>query len=785
MTIRLLQGDCRAVLPTLEAESVDSIVTDPPAGIGFMGKGWDSDKGGRDHWIAWMQAVAAECLRVLKPGGHALVWAIPRTSHWTAMAWENAGWEVRDRVSHLFGSGFPKSLDVSKAIDKAAGAEREVVGPSARHVSGKPGQRTSGLNGSSTFAESVGMGSVITAPATAAARQWQGWGTALKPACEDFWLFQKPVLSAGYCAIIKQTLGILENGLCKPSANPAARASALFQADSSEAKTDSVLGSAPTRQEEKAERTMLIGEAGDTLQTGMSSSVSAAETCLSIVTLWKGLLEEASERLSTFTTAMESSLTTDLKTLSYWISQITPDCMLQAASHQSGPRLLVANVGSLFSGLSEKARSIQTLSALSSATPKAGSPSHWAGKLHLDEFGQSKELSPNCEDWWLLRKSLQGTVAANVLAHSTGGLNIDGCRIESGGVTGSSDSAGLGAGYAAHNKPDRKYGNGLGGIVAEAHALGRWPANIVTDGSDEVIAAFPQSAASVLARAGAAPGKRPGGFGNIGAEKGSSVPNGPLYSDTGSAARFFFSAKASRADRNEGLQQCTCYNQAWAKEGRKVVTRAATGTPPKRDTTESTSAGDPEWLTSSHGNDTTAALFPEDSKFITETRTSRTTSPETSNLSIPSRTSDCTPAVNFEPEFGGSRATSATSGNLSESSTGISAGKDGPSTGAAGPAISESSSRRSGNDGRCANCGALTRSTHPTVKPTALMRWLCRLVTPPGGTVLDPFCGSGSTLKAAELEGFDGIGIELSDEYLEIARRRIAADAPLFAEFAA
>ena len=80
---------------------------------------------------------------------------------------------------------------------------------------------------------------------------------------------------------------------------------------------------------------------------------------------------------------------------------------------------------------------------------------------------------------------------------------------------------------------------------------------------------------------------------------------------------------------------------------------------------------------------------------------------------------------------------------------------------------------------------AAQRNVHPTVKPTDLMRYLCRLVTPPGGTVLDPFMGSGSTLKAAELEGFDAIGIELSPEYVEIAKRRIASDAPLFAEIAA
>lgn len=93
----------------MEANSVDSLVTDPPAGISFMGKDWDDDKGGREQWIAWAAEVFRECLRVMKPGAHGLVWALPRTSHWTATALELAGFEVRDRVSHLFGTGFPKS----------------------------------------------------------------------------------------------------------------------------------------------------------------------------------------------------------------------------------------------------------------------------------------------------------------------------------------------------------------------------------------------------------------------------------------------------------------------------------------------------------------------------------------------------------------------------------------------------------------------------------------------------------------------------------------------------
>lgn len=122
---------------------MDAVVTDPPAGISFMGKSWDRDKGGRDNWIAWMEQVARECLRLIRPGGHALVWALPRTSHWTAMAWENTGWEVRDRIAYCFGSGFPKALDVSKAIDAMAGAERdeEVVMCFPETTSGIPGIR--------------------------------------------------------------------------------------------------------------------------------------------------------------------------------------------------------------------------------------------------------------------------------------------------------------------------------------------------------------------------------------------------------------------------------------------------------------------------------------------------------------------------------------------------------------------------------------------------------------------------------------------------------------------
>jgi site-specific DNA-methyltransferase (adenine-specific) len=112
--VQLWRGDCLHHLWDTPTNSIDSIVTDPPAGIAFMGKGWDKDRGGRDKWVDWLTERMEEAYRVLKPGGHALVWALPRTSHWTALALEDAGFEIRDCITHLFGTGFPKSKSVLK-----------------------------------------------------------------------------------------------------------------------------------------------------------------------------------------------------------------------------------------------------------------------------------------------------------------------------------------------------------------------------------------------------------------------------------------------------------------------------------------------------------------------------------------------------------------------------------------------------------------------------------------------------------------------------------------------
>ncbi|MGI9159775.1 MAG: DNA-methyltransferase [Saprospiraceae bacterium] len=416
----LYLGDCLDVLATLPAESVDAIVTDPPAGIAFMGKHWDQDKGGRDAWIAWMQDVAAECLRVLKPGGHALVWAIPRTSHWTGQAWEQAGWQPRDKIYHAFGSGFPKSLDISKALDKMAGAEREVIGPN----------RFANVNGESNL-NCYGAASrpSETAPATEAARQWNGWGTALKPAVEEWWLFRKPLI---------------------------------------------------------------------------------------------------------------------------------------------------------------------------------------------------------------------GTVAQNILAHGVGGLNVGGCRVKTEGEqpSGSGRRAGSGNTYGLKHWFAPQGGNG-GNVTPEA---GRFPANLIHDGSEEVVGVFPETGSprpERTAQRGGTAWHGRDGFGS---------PDmiGTWPKDTGgSAARFFYTAKASMADRDEGLE-------------------------------------------------------------------------------------------GFDARIAGCM-------NM----------------------------RNDAHAQRTGNTFAPKRNHHPTVKPTDLMRYLARLITPPGGTVLDPFMGSGSTGKGALLEGFRFVGIEREAEYLEIAAARI------------
>jgi DNA modification methylase len=581
-------GDCLDVLRTMPDCSVDAVVTDPPYGLAFMGKRWDYDVPSVEVW--------AECLRVLKPGGHLLAFAGTRTQHRMACRIEDAGFEIRDMIAWVYGSGFPKSLDVSKAIDKAAGAEREVVG--SYHGATNIGKASDGKRGYGCDGEFTGGTDTtvhITAPATPEAQQWAGWGTALKPSIETVTWARKPFPPEREQAKILGNLWKIEARLWLLSSASAAAQSST----SSQSEYGAACATAQWTVDDATNTRAALRGLMDTWQCEMATHMS-----LSIVSSWRRTLEESSKPGSTSTTETESRLITDWKTLNCCLSQITPESIIQACSLPGGFNANASTAAQIFNASLASLQSTLTLSAIEPATWRA-----------LDD-SQGEAVRPNLDPVVMARKPLAGTVAANVLEHGTGALNVDGCRIE----------GKIGVNYRAPGKGDI----GAGGIYeggylgewnnANPHpesvrhnAAGRWPANLIHDGSDEVTGLFP-GAGSYTGNPERKDGTVNHGSAFFGAGltgTGSSVRD----SSRGSAARFFYTAKASKEER-QGVG-------------------------------------------------------------------------------------------------------------------------------------------------------------HPTVKPLDLMAYLCRLVTPPGGIVLDPFMGSGTTIKAAVGEGFRAIGIERDPAYFAMAEHRM------------
>ena len=282
MKYELHLGDCLEVMKGIPDNSVDSIVTDPPYGLSFMGKKWDYDVPD--------QAIWEECLRVLKPGGHLLAFAGTRTQHRMAVRIEDAGFEIRDMIAWVYGSGFPKSMDVSKAIDKidAADASRErklrfTEWVRSTGLKSSEIDRITGTNMGSHYTTAASQPAVatrehleklrqhfgvdvpewveqmvdertvesenfkrrevlrvvtgmdttiqrpwiplqdssakrdysITAPATDAARQWQGWGTALKPALEPITVARKPFKGTVAANVLEWGTGAINIDGCR------------------------------------------------------------------------------------------------------------------------------------------------------------------------------------------------------------------------------------------------------------------------------------------------------------------------------------------------------------------------------------------------------------------------------------------------------------------------------------------------------------------------------------------------------------------------------------------
>lgn len=548
--VRLIHGDSLAVLPLLAADSVDAIVTDPPYGLAFMGKAFDTLGDGPSQQ-AWHQQWAVEALRVAKPGAHLLAFGGSRTYHRMACALEDAGWEIRDCLLFLYGGGFPKGQDISKAIDRAAGATRAVVGS-------KLGQPGCSLADHGSNRQVLGdlhdhvTECAITAPATPEAAAWAGWNTQLKPAYEPILLCRKPLAA--------------------------------------------------------------------------------------------------------------------------------------------------------------------------------------------------------------------GTVARNVLAHGTGALNIDACR-----VPGTKD--------VPASMPRDRTGHGILGAFG-THAggdgqdptVGRWPANVVHDGSAEVEAAFAiygQKGASAPVKGTEA---SPACHGQVTGQR-ARVP-GVFHADAGSAARFFYTAKASKKERF-ALLSCGCENprlESWQKQDQSQADPMECTSPEKDTCAEDTM--DAFNCSMSSCGPKQMDLFRQGLASITSMEISRTTESKTYQSLRQQNISDCTQGVNSETACGGSLVDPAECHSQSQINISTFQKRDGRYMGVVVNATSPLLLGRS----VCEKCGQeVVRTQHPTQKPEALMRWLVKLVTRPGGTVLDPFMGSGSTGRACQAEGFGFIGIEREAAYAAIAQRRLLA----------
>ena len=691
----------------MHSDSIDALVTDPPAGISFMGKAWDDDKGGRKEWIAWMTEIMSECLRVLKPGAHGLVWAMPRTSHWTATALEEAGFEIRDVVTHLFGQGFPKSLDVSKAIDKAAGAEREKTKyEKCPNRYAKAQSTHSATSEYETLGFSTGPGNE---PATPGAKQWQGWGTALKPSNERWVLVRKPLdkhqsfwyeshkVGIQVCQLLSGALHVNENLRSSLSECEGALNTVQWSVESA------------------------INTLGD-LCVQMDTSLSGLErdSCSNIVSLWLRLLGEIYLSGNTYTTEMVSSLTTDLKTLRCLLSKNTQGATVLKKTQPNGEQFDACSAESL----------------LKSALLKL-SYTHV-----IDVQSDAMGLTPHADDIILIRKPCsEKTVAANMLKWGTGALNIDASRIE-----GSWTPKGLQTGLAA----DKFFTSGDPTLVDKSpHTQGRFPANLVLTEGEAVEMLDEQSGVSKST------GGKTGKLGYHGADGSNPGTSAGGLGDSGGASRFFYCAKISKAERNAGLDSheqiaidgsCREENTV-AVQLLQKVTSGLMG----------------KWSIAECGSKL-VVQFPKGSKSTTETEISKITESKILNYLMRSLTKGYTPGASKHADAGSSHAANAE--KLKAWLLSITKGSTELALGASRVA-SETLQKISASDAKpCVNF-------HSTVKPKRLMSYLIRMVTPPGGVVLDPFMGSGSTGVAAKECGFEFIGIEKEPEYFNIAKARV------------
>lgn len=773
-------------LQSLDDNSVDAVVTDPPYGLEFMGKDWDKfagagwEHGGRfskpgigqrptawpsytsttrfgatnptcakcggrlrgkkkcrcnepewkpigkrrkhhdapegvtgggyathmQNYQLWCEQWARECYRVLKPGGHLLAFGGTRTYHRLACAIEDAGFEIRDSIHWIYGSGFPKSLDVSKAIDKMAGAERESRGTGQRVTLNALGN---GLrNRCATCGKPFFSGNPCSCPkpppATEAAKQWDGYGTGLKPAHECIIVARKHPSYSDYATQIIEHLNNLEGFLCRLCAESADSSSGHSLVGSREDMPNTAQGTARIRTEGCPEKEIQTGKAVD-ISSEVVTSASTSEavnTALNTISSWKRTLADLLCLANKFTTATAISLTTDLRILSWLLLQTTPESMLRGGMNPSGPSVFASGVDDLLNAARSKLIAIQTLSAPENVTAEEHT-------LPQDEIDHKGII--------VARKPLDGTVAENVLRHGVGGLNIDGCR-----VGGPPPNQCRGTGWASIDRTNaeqgyrpRAYYSDQDGVDYQPHSAGRWPPNLVFTHHPDCRRVGTRRVRGITGGTGNHDGRVYGKRTNQGA---------PVHDYTD-------------ADGMETVEAWDCHPQCPVHALDEQSGERRTGGGNKRNTAPNAfrarihhRESHPDYSGESGG---ASRFFPQ-FEWTYEDWVPFLYCPK---ASASERNAGC---EHLEPK-------------------------------------QQDPTRKEGSPGgdNPRNRGVKKRANHhPTVKPIALMRWLVRLVTPPGGIVLDPFLGSGTTAVACVYEGFRCIGFERESDYCVIALARIS-----------
>lgn len=557
--------------------SVDSIVTDCPYGIAFMGSKWDSfgqrcgdatvderrqiaedyaeahagaprygnsrcdTRNSRMEMLnfqAAMTPIFAEALRVAKPGAYMCCFGSPRTYHRLTCAIEDAGWSVVDCVMFVHGQGFPKGVNISKAIDKRLGAERtEVIG--TRHRNVKPFDDSNGWNDNSTTGDHQ-----YTAPASAEAKEWDGFNSALKPAHEPIVIATKP-LDGNIEKTIKH-LKQMEEKLCSLNANDVAKCSEHTQIKSRGVMGVSAQENVLTQQGDAKGKIITVGkeECIDSKADISPLGQRLAPIALSTILSWRHTLEDAYALVNKSTTSMESSMTIDLKTWSCFLLQTTLEDIADLVTHQSKLNVHVLLAESYFSAINAKLDSIRILTV--------------AGPVI-----NQNEISQNISPIVIAQKPVEKTIIDNVLKHGTGAFNVDACRVPTEDhIFTHGDGAEVKRYVYDGNYKLQKP------VQHDSQKLGRYPANLVHDGSPEVLALFPNTCKS----RGGGGVKRVGTHVYDGGYKGKHY-DAVGFMDSGSAARFFYCAKPSRRERGEGNNHPTLKAVALMRWLVRLVTR--------------------------------------------------------------------------------------------------------------------------------------------------------------------------------------------------------------------